>query len=245
MKKVLREQISRQKKLMNISEQNSDNLYDYIVGGLKNIFSPEEEKPKPKPKPVLQKINFAEIFKNIIEKIEGGYYHPNMLEDGRIKNKGRMGKSGETMFGIDRKTGGKINETPSGLQYWEIIDKAGASKRWPYNYRGGTTQSRLTLLAIKMIESDYERFSQGYLIAPAKKIVDSNKGLMYHFGYAAWNGEGWFQGFAKSINNEVSRGITNPDKLLKKGLMERKNSSVRLISDSAEKLDSIIGSNMI
>jgi hypothetical protein len=40
----------------------------------------------------------------IIEKLEGGYYHPDMLTDGRIKD-GRYGGSGETMFGIDRKTG--------------------------------------------------------------------------------------------------------------------------------------------
>ena len=44
----------------------------------------------------------------IIDKLEGGYYHPDMLEDGRIKDS-RYSASGETMMGIDRKAGGKIH----------------------------------------------------------------------------------------------------------------------------------------
>jgi hypothetical protein len=52
MKKVLREEIAKQRKLMNLSEQLdksfSDKVYDYVVGGLKSFF-PDEEKPEPKP----------------------------------------------------------------------------------------------------------------------------------------------------------------------------------------------------
>ena len=44
MKKILREEIAKQRKLMNLSEQTleksfSDKVYDYLVGGVKiNIF---------------------------------------------------------------------------------------------------------------------------------------------------------------------------------------------------------------
>ena len=32
------------------------------------------------------------------------------------------------MFGIDRKTGGTINETAEGRKFWSLIDAKGASK---------------------------------------------------------------------------------------------------------------------
>lgn len=246
MKKVLREEIAKQRKLMNLSEQLdksfSDKVYDYVVGGLKSLF-PDEEKPEPKP--AESKVKFGEVFKNIIEKIEGGYYHPDMARDGRLRNAGRMGDSGETMFGIDRKKGGDINDTPEGKQYWSTMDKAGASRRWPWDYRGGNLESRLVSLATKIMHDAYERFATRYLTAEAKKIVDADKGLLTHFGYAAWNGPGWFNKFADSINDEVKRGVKDPKKLLKKGLTDRKKASNRLISDSAEKIEQILNTNLV
>jgi hypothetical protein len=248
MKKVLREEIAKQRKLMNLSEQTleksfSDKVYDYLVGGLKSIFSPDEETPYEKPQ--ITKTSFSEVFKNIIEKIEGGYYHPDMVKDGRIRGRGMMGDSGETMFGIDRKHGGDINDTSEAMQYWAMMDKTGASKKWPWDYRGGVLQNRLTILAIKIMQDAYERFSSRYLSDGAKKIVDSDKGLLTHFGYATWNGPGWFRKFADSINSEVKKGVTDPKKLLKKGLNDRRFSSNKLISDSAEKIDQITGNNNV
>lgn len=247
MKKVLREEIAKQRKLMNLSEQStksfSDQVYDYVVGGLKSFFTPdEEEADKPKQE---KKGNFSEISKKIIEKIEGGYYHPNMVRDGRLRSAGAMGDSGETMFGIDRKKGGEINDTAEGKLYWKLIDNAGASKKWPWNYRGGNLESRLTILAIKMMEDAYKRMSERYLEADAKKIVDTNEGLLTHFAYATWNGPGWFKRFADSINDEVKKGVKDPKKLLTKALKDRKTAPNRLIADSAEKIEGIIGTNLV
>jgi len=106
-------------------------------------------------------------------------------------------------------------------------------------------QNRLTILAIKIMQDAYERFSSRYLSDRAKKIVDSDKGLLTHFGYATWNGPGWFRKFADSINSEVKKGVTDPKKLLKKGLNDRRFSSNKLISDSAEKIDQITGNNNV
>jgi len=250
MKKVLREEIEKQRKLMNLDEQGlnksfADAVYDYVVGGLKSIFPGDDEEEKPvQPKP---KQAFSKIFKNIIEKIEGGYYHPDMIYGGRGFPKGSraMGNSGETLFGIDRKHAGDIIETPEGKQFWQIIDKAGASKKWPHNYRGGNLEPRLTILATKIMQDAYERFADRYLSDEAKKIVDSDEGLMTHFGYATWNGPGWFNRFADSINAEVKRGVKDPKKLLKKGLSDRKTASNRLIADSAEKLEDILKTNLV
>ena len=66
MKKVLREEIAKQRKLMNLSEQStkafSDQVYDYVVVGLRSFFTPDEEEAnKPKQE---KKGNFSEISKN-------------------------------------------------------------------------------------------------------------------------------------------------------------------------------------
>lgn len=252
MKKVLREEIARQRKLMNLSEQLekqlektfSDKVYDYVVGGLKSIFSPDEETPDSQPQST-KKVSFDMLTKNIIDNIEGGYYHPNMIKDGRLKSAGRMGNSGETMFGVDRSHGDHVNDTPEGKQFWSIIDKAGASKNWPWNYKGGNLEGRLKILVTKMFQDYYEKTSPGKLDPETKKIVDSNEGLLLHLLYSIWNGLGHYDNFATSINNEVKKGVKDPTKLLKKGLTDRKTSSNRLISDSAEKLEKILGTNLV
>ena len=48
--------------------------------------------------------NFVNITKLVIDKLEGGYYHPDMLQDGRVKDS-RYSSSGETMYGLDRHAG--------------------------------------------------------------------------------------------------------------------------------------------
>jgi hypothetical protein len=52
----------------------------------------------------MDTIKFDKITSLVIDKLEGGYYHPNMLIDGRVKDI-RYSGSGETMFGIDRLKG--------------------------------------------------------------------------------------------------------------------------------------------
>ena len=40
-----------------------------------------------------------------------------------------------------------------------------------------------------------------YLSPEARKIVESNPNLMFHFVYGTWNGPGWFRKFAMKIND--------------------------------------------
>lgn len=244
MKKVLREEIEKQKRLMNIREQSS--IVDYIVSSLGSIFSSDEEEKvkekKEKEKPIQA---FSTVFKEIIDNIEGGYYHPNMVKDGRLSKKGGMGDSGETMFGIDRKHGGDLNKSIYGQNFWSIIDKSGAKKKWPWNYRGGQYEARLVNLATSIMSDAYQTYSRRYLTSEAKNIVDRDKGLLLHMGYAAWNGPGWFKKFANSINQEVERKVKDPKKLFKKGLEDRKNSGSATISNSAEKIKKILGNTSV
>lgn len=251
MKRILREEIQRQKKLMGLKEQEEQSLgtvvYDYLVSGLKSIFLPDDEDEEVKSKPKNRRFSsWEEIADKIIDKIEGGYYHPIMLKGGRgYPSSTAMGNSGETMFGIDRKHAGRLNDTEEGIEFWNTIDKAEASKKWPWLYRGGSLEPKLKNLAIKMIKKNYDDFSKRYLSDEALKIVNSDEGLSTHMGYATWNGPGWFRKFAQSINQEVEQGNKDPEKLLKKGLMDRKESGNRLIASSAEKIENIIGTNLV
>jgi hypothetical protein len=234
---------------MNIREQSS--IVDYIVSGLGSIFSSDEEEKvkekKEKEKPIQA---FSTVFKEIIDNIEGGYYHPNMVKDGRLSKKGGMGDSGETMFGIDRKHGGDINTSAWGVEFWNTIDRAGASRPdnkggWAWNHKGGSLEPKLKSLVMKMIKDKYQTYSSRYLDPEAKKIVDSHPGLMFHFVYAVWNGPGWFKRFAEKINQQVKRGVKDPKKLYKDALNNRITSGNSLIAQSGNKIDDILGTNMV
>lgn len=148
----------------------------------------------------------------VIEKLEGGYYHPDMLKDGRVKDI-RYANSGETMFGIDRKAGGALNTTPAGLAFWKIIDAANARKLWQWNYKGGALAPELKKYACQIIYNEYEKLSKIYLSPKVKSIVDSDNRLLFHFIYSTWNGSGWFKKFATDMNKAVTGGITDTTKL--------------------------------
>jgi hypothetical protein len=165
---------------------------------------------------------FKKIVALVIDKLEGGYYHPDMLADGRIKDS-RYSTSGETMFGIDRLNGGDINTSAAGRQFWQIIDNANARKNWKWLYRGGDLEPKLRDLAGEMIYDKYNKWSNLRLTEEARQIVDSDSRLIFHFVYATWNGSGWFKKFATDINNAVERGIKDRDKLVEIALNSRIN----------------------
>lgn len=182
--------------------------------------------------------DFDEIVKKVIDNLEGGYYHPDMLKDGRVKD-GRYGNSGETMFGIDRKAGGDINTTSAGNEFWGIIDKANARSSWKWNYMGGPLESKLKSIVPQMIKPLYDKNSNLYLTPQSREIVNSNPGLLFNFIYATWNGPGWFKKFASEINKKVANGVTDPKELLKSAIDVRRNSGNSLVSQGAKKIENI------
>jgi len=182
--------------------------------------------------------NFTDITNKIIDNLEGGYYHPLMLADGRVNDK-RYASSGETMFGIDRLTGGNINYTTAGINFWNIIDSLNARYTWKWNYKGGNLEKELKNLTAQMIQPVYNTLSNFYLSPKAKKIVESDARLLFHFIYACWNGAGWFKKFADIINLAVQNGITNNDKLWNVAINSRLQSSNSLINQGGEKIDKL------
>ena len=186
--------------------------------------------------------DFNTIVGQVIDQLEGGYYHPDMLKDGRVKD-ARYGSSGETMFGIDRLNGGSLNTSPAGIEFWNLIDTAKASQTWKWNYKGGDLAPKLKTLVGEMMKPTYETLSKTYLSSEAKQLVDSDKRLTFNFVYAVWNGAGWFKGFATKVNAAVASGTTDLNKLYDIVIQARTTSTNSLMSQGGKKIEEFLKSS--
>jgi hypothetical protein len=182
----------------------------------------------------LSSTDFDKEVSRVIDNLEGGYYHPNM-------NSSDMGKSGETMMGMDRKYGAGFAQTSAGKEFWKLIDDAEAKNNWKRNYMGGPLESRLRALVTKMIQPEYEKLSNRYLDEKAREIVKKSPNLMFHFIYATWNGSGWFQKFANKINEAVNDGVTKISDLESIAMKSRKESGNSIIASGGQKISKLLG----
>jgi hypothetical protein len=178
--------------------------------------------------------NFKEVTKKVVEKLEGGYYNPEW------HYKSAMGRSGETMFGIDRRHGGKLNTSPAGQKFWSIIDRNKNKSTWKHGYDGGPYREELLNLVSEIMKPQYESNASRYLSPESIKIINSDPRLLFHFIYASWNGSGWFKKFATKFNEEVKKGITSPDKLVDVAIDSRTGSGNNLIARGGKKIESFI-----
>ena len=179
----------------------------------------------------------------VLKNLEGGYYHPNMLRDGRLSpsNAAILAGSGETMFGLDRVNGAQLASSPYWRTFWGLIDAAGAAKPlaqggWKWNAKGGSLEPRLRALAGQIMYPWFNFLTSKYLSAKAMQALAKSPGLQLHLGYAAWNGEGWFKRFAAVINAAVQAGTIDPKKLTDIGVNQRVNSTNSLIRQSGAKI---------
>jgi hypothetical protein len=254
MNKRLLEEVSRQKELMNLNEQSiMGDIADKVVGSLsnnilksifKNTLNPDDETDDEDGETEtsttdieydkLSSTDFEKEVNKVIDNLEGGYYHPSM-------NKSNMGKSGETMMGMDRKYGAGFAQTSAGKEFWKLIDDANAKNNWKWNYMGGPLESKLRKLVVKMIQPEYERLSNSYLSEEAREIVSKSPNLMFHFIYATWNGSGWFQKFAKKINDAVDKGVTKISDLESIAMKSRKESGNSIIASGGQKISKLLG----
>lgn len=189
----------------------------------------------------VDQVRYRQIVGAIIDQLEGGYYHPDMLKDGRVTDT-RYKNSGETMFGIDRKAGGSINTTAAGQYFWSIIDESGARYSWKWNYMGGDLEQPLKDAAADIMYPEYDRMANLYLSAQSKAIVESDDRLLFNFIYATWNGQGWFKRFAGDFNDAVDSGVTNTDDLVQVVLQSRADSGNSLIVQGGKKIAKFIDS---
>jgi hypothetical protein len=230
----------KKKKVVTLNEQDFLSLLKNVIDKIKNFSTGDDEKIKSNVNSIKKTSNFSQAVDKIIDEFEGGYYHPDMLKDGRVKDS-RYGGSGETMFGMDRLTG-KQESTSAGKEFWDIIDKENARSKWPHNHmlkNNPTLAGKLRGLVVQIMEPLFNQFMEKYLTPEAREIVKNNPKLYFNFAYATFNGPGWFNKFAKIINNEVSKGNKDPESLLNIDIINRKNADSSLISQGAKKLDKI------
>ena len=186
MRDRLNEQVNRFKQIMSIISENTNDSIDFIA-----------------------------LTGQVIDQLEGGYYHPDM----RYRLKGdwsKYGASGETMFGIDRVRGGTPNTSTAGRKFWKIMDDNNARTKWPWNYiPKDPTKSELLKLVAEMMEPQYKQYAKTYLKnASVRTLIESDGRLYYNMIYATWNGPGWFGGFAKLLTNAYNAGSKTSDQLL-------------------------------
>ena len=198
----------------------------------------------------VDKDKFKTVTKLVIDKLEGGYFHPNM-RTANPKKFGAYHRSGETMFGLDRHAGhglyystsrksddvlSNLKNIESGVytyksleakEFWTTIDTANAKNNWQWLYRGGGLENKLKDLTAEIMLPSYERNAKNYLDAKTREIVEKDNRLLFHFIYASWNGSGWFQKFATDMNKAVSSGITEADKLSQVALDSRLKEGLR------------------
>lgn len=182
---------------------------------------------------------WMKVTKKVIDKLEGGYWNgstPSNKKTSRLgicpnHPDGSMGASTETMFGLDRYNG-TIEKTADGKEFFRLIDKQKKDlgmdnfcKKWKWLYRGGELEDKLKTLAAKIMKHSYDRNAGNYFSPELKKRVESNDRLLMHFSYASWNGPGFFQKFAKSLNNAVKEGKSDKE-LLKQAIADRKNTGL-------------------
>ena len=169
----------------------------------------------------------------IIDKFEGGYWNNDTTKPRSQKcvnhpDDPMYDNSGETMFGIDRRSG-QWDNTPKGREFFEVIDNEKDNyqnmeefcQTWRWTYNGGPLQSELKSRAGDLMLTVYE--NNKYVFTPeALEEVESNKRLLFHFAYACWNGSGVFQSFAEDINDAVESGLSG-DELVNVAIESRNN----------------------
>lgn len=193
-------------------------------------------------------VEFEELVKQVIANLEGGYYNPRY----HITGDERFGASGETMFGIDRKTGGTINSSPEGVKFWKKIDEAQVKSKWKWNYiPPDPLQKELLTLVAQIIKPQYEKLADLNLRDKGlRSIIEQDGRLLFNFVYGVWNGSGWFQGFAGELSKAYKNGKTNPEDLLKlfvsrrinnENVLVRGNAQSSLINEGGIKIKKLVG----
>lgn len=175
---------------------------------------------------------FDQIVDIIIDNIEGGYYKPGQVGDKLYAS------SGETMFGMDRKTGKSLFNSEKGKEFWRTIDdqKKKNKKDWVWMYKGGEKEDELKSLVKDIMFPEFEKYKDRYLKPEARKIVESDYNLLFNFVYSTWNGPGWFRDFADKINDAVESGEKDPKELFKVAIKAREDSGNTLIKRTADKI---------
>lgn len=149
----------------------------------------------------------------VIPNFEGGYFNPAMLPRFNAADQKLLKSSGETLFGLDRMAGAELAKYTEWKNFWAIVDEDRRKNPglWKYQYRGGALEVQLKLLASKIMYKWFSYLAGKYILISSMDEIASDKRLMIHFSYAAWNGEGWFQKYSNALNKAIAKFPGNKD----------------------------------
>jgi hypothetical protein len=162
-------------------------------------------------------IDFIETLKNVIKYLEGSYCSGG-YNCGDNKNK--PPRSGETLWGLDRKN----HDNGLDAAFWVKIDSIkNTPKKWTSSYpKPNDIPENIFADYSAIIKKDFDRFMKTYIKNDGLKTLILNDGrLLFNMIYAVYNGAGFFKGFAKILESNYNNGITSPDELLKLFVDER------------------------
>jgi peptidoglycan hydrolase-like protein with peptidoglycan-binding domain len=189
--------------------------------------------------------DLEDIIDNIINNIEGGYAAPEHFRASAEKQKDPTVKqallnSGETMFGIDRKNGPKMDE------FWGLVDENSGyapesfdKDKWTHGYMGGDVEDELRELVYEWAVPLYEDYKNSKMSSELRRLVDEDKRLATHFMYACWNGVVFYNEFKNILESEISGGNTDRDSLWQVAINSRKNHSNGVMKKTAPKVENI------
>lgn len=174
---------------------------------------------------MLTQDKFVGLTKVVIDNLEGGYYHPDMLSLFNVRSQAVLKASGETMFGLDRKHGIQLAKYPEWNLFWAAIDKNRHNFpiRWKHEYRGGEIESELKMLASVIMYKWFQYLAKKYILVGSLDEIENDERLIIHFSYAAWNGEGFFKRFANALNKAITKYEGNKEAIFKYAFDERLN----------------------
>lgn len=172
---------------------------------------------------MLTQDKFVGLTKVVIDNLEGGYYHPDMLPQFNARSQAILKASGETMFGLDRKAGVQLSAYPEWKSFWSIIDRDRSRfpTRWKHEYRGGNAESELKMLASVIMYKWFQYLAKKYILVGSLDEIENDERLIIHFSYAAWNGEGWFKKYATALNNAILKYPNNKEMIFNEAFKER------------------------
>lgn len=188
-------------------------------------------------------VDFESVGQFVIDNLEGGYYHPDMLTTGVIKDQ-RYASSGETMFGLDRLAGKGMAESSAGKVFWDEIDKnsgwsppsLGKKPKWGWNHMAKELGSDLRIKALNVIKPYFEQYMKNYFPKELQDVIKNSKKLMIHFIYSVWNGPWWFQEFANDIKNYVAKNPNFTEADLAQVALDSRNNNRPNLSAAANSL---------
>ena len=204
-----------------------------IVGSLAEKPIEIPKLPETLPTLTVTEKKFVELTQVVIDNFEGGYYHPDMKKRFKPSDQSKFGDSGETLFGLDRKHGSQLKMYAEWKQFWDLVDaeKFHDTNVWnKYNYKPtGIIGQRLKELASKIMYKWFSYLAGKYILISSMDEIANDDRLILHFSYASWNGQSWFERYAKALNLAIQNHEGDKQLIFSEAIKARTESSNKVI----------------